>query len=275
MVTMKNVYINVPDNRIVKDKGENRLFDINGRKYLKILLPKGTNFSGITSKNNKKIYQVEGGSFLVPVNAVSFSPYQQGMYMIKLSESYQLQIDVDLGKTGEKLENGKDQHHFERINVSPLILKDSLPSAQWMHFSITEKMKKDYTREDGEQRSMIFIPNRHEGELSGCFFIVSAKCVRHTKKEGIYSVSVHRDNRFNVLKSIQTGVNAQNRPIFENKVIKSNVSANELQQYYTFEQQEQQVSQIPVKPDHAKKEIVEDEAKDELLDLLGLQIEDM
>ena len=77
------------------------------------------------------------------------------------------------------------------------------------------------------------------------------------------------------MKSIQTGVNAQNRPIFENKVIKSNVSANELQQYYTFEQQEQQVSQIPVKPDHAKKEIVEDEAKDELLDLLGLQIEDM
>lgn len=180
--------------------------EINGHRYSKVFLSKGTNFNGLEDKDGNSIHQIPENAFatfLVPFGCVQNHRYDDDKSYISVPENYLFKISIDLGKTGNILESGKNEHNWIYIeNVSIGLLKDLVEQNKFISFTISEKQKgADYETSDKSKRTTILIPSS-AGDYGGCRITCSQNCIKEIDgKPHLRLVSLHGNGIFAIQKS--------------------------------------------------------------------------
>lgn len=218
-------------------------------EYVKVSLPSNVNFGGFKDITGNEIFGVESANILVPRSSLMNDKFNDEKVFVKLNDDYVFpNVNIDLGLTGNKLEDGRDEHNFTELRKVPLhVIEDSFGYKQWLSFTITEKMRgTDYQNARGEDRTTVLIP-ADRGELSGGRFTISPKNIRPVKNhDHLLAVSLHRDAKFTVMKSEAVSVNQETGETeYVNTVLGENVDAKSLASYFEV-------------PDASEKELIQE-----------------
>ncbi|MDQ0361567.1 hypothetical protein [Breznakia pachnodae] len=224
-----------------KENGELNAFPIkgsNGKTYefVKVNLPSNVNFGGFKDNQGNEIFGVSGASVIVPKGSIMQDKYNEDKAYINLKGDYVFKsVNIDLGLTGRKLEDGKNEHNFSKLENVPIgVVEDSFAKNQWHTFTITPKMRgTDYITQEGDERTTVVIP-AGRGELSGGRFTVSPKNITPVKdRDDLLQVAIHRDAVFTIMKSEEVGINPDTgKKEYSSIVMAEKVTAKDLAEYY-------------------------------------------
>ena len=155
-----------------KEDGSVNRITINQKDYYKFILPKGCDFGNTLDENGNEVGKLPDSiraSFIVPVWYTSQAIEGELCY-IDFPDNYKyLKITLDLGKSEERLEDGRHKHLFSAIeNISPNELADIIEDTKWLSFTVSVKqLGKPYQTEQGNKRISILLP-KYAGDLMGC-----------------------------------------------------------------------------------------------------------
>ena len=145
-----------------KEDGSVNRITINQKDYYKFILPKGCDFGNTLDENGNEVGKLPDSiraSFIVPVWYTSQAIEGELCY-IDFPDNYKyLKITLDLGKSEERLEDGRDKHLFSAIeNISPNELADIIEDTKWLSFTVSVKqLGKPYQTEQGNKRISILL----------------------------------------------------------------------------------------------------------------------
>ena len=89
--------------------------------YATVSVP-NANLGGIKSEDGIQINKTESVHFLVPIYSISEDQYHSDRSFITLKDDYIIpSVQVDMGKTGKQLENGKNEHQFLKVRNTQLV----------------------------------------------------------------------------------------------------------------------------------------------------------
>ncbi|EFR38883.1 hypothetical protein MKC55_07830 [[Clostridium] innocuum] len=201
--------------------------------YATVSVP-NANLGGIKSEDGIQINKTESVHFLVPIYSISEDQYHSDRSFITLKDDYIIpSVQVDMGKTGKQLENGKNEHQFLKVrNMTVEQLKECMPQNQWLRFTISREQKgNDYMNSKNEPRTTILMP---DGAYKGCRIVINPKCISEIpEKDHLLSVSLNNKAEFNILSNSVKSIDpATGKKDYETKVVKEKVTAAELQEYF-------------------------------------------
>lgn len=218
-----------------KEDGSVNRITINQKDYYKFILPKGCDFGNTLDENGNEVGKLPDSiraSFIVPVWYTSQAIEGELCY-IDFPDNYKyLKITLDLGKSEERLEDGRHKHLFSAIeNISPNELADIIEDTKWLSFTVSVKqLGKPYQTEQGNKRISILLP-KHAGDLMGCRATISQNCIKEIKgRDDIKIVNIPKNSKFNIMRSKIVGQDIENqmKPVFGDKIIEATVTGKEL-----------------------------------------------
>lgn len=226
----------IHEKALTKDKqGKRKIVDIKGKKYFEVTLFK-PNFNGAVTVTGKEVGYVDSAKIIVPAYAISLDSFHPEKLYISLPESYTVNVSLDLGSTGVPLEKEptKMQHEWDKIERLPVAaLKDALNENQWISFTIAKgQLGKPYKLKNGQEHASVFIPTS-DRELSEGSFVVNTNCVKKINgQDHLYSVMLSKTGLFRVIKSEQVGLDGKGEALYDNKILKEQVTGEEIASYF-------------------------------------------
>lgn len=223
--TQFNGYI-ISKKQVLRDKNRIRSRMINDKEYATVLLPRNINYGGILDSDGNPVHMLPQNavaSYLVPIKSVQNHRYNDSKYYISVPEGYHFRISVDLGATGNTLQNGKREHTWTTINnVSVDQMREFYSQGRFVTFTISKGQQgKPYFTKDGSQRTTVLIPSQG-GQYAGGRISCSTKLLKEIPgHSNILQVSLPSHAVFAILKSEIIGENPKTgKPVFgESKVI--------------------------------------------------------
>ena len=228
--------------QVLRDKKGIKMITINGRHYAQVILNSKTNYGGLLDMNGNPVFLLPKdsmASFLVPYRSVQNHIYNEGLAYLSLPENYKVRISIDLGKTGNTLENGKNEHNWVRIdNVTVTQLKGLIEQRKFVSFTISQKQKgKDYVTKDGTKRTTILLPASTKYE--GCRISCSPKLISQIDNHpNILRVVLPPSAVFAVQKTELLGLNPQTqKAVYGPTQIVAKITGSEISELFEFSKQ--------------------------------------
>lgn len=181
---------------------------------------------------NVELDGVKGSiSFDVPLNTIREDNYDPKRYYIDLKDDEIVVVSRDMGPTGNKLEDGRNEHRWEKASYTINQIKEGLPAkSKYYSFTISKNMARSYERKDGLKMASIVLP---EGKLQGYHICLPENCLKEIEgKDHLWKVSVKDGVNYNVIKNVVKSVNPEtNQKEYDSKVAET-LSAAQVFEYF-------------------------------------------